>query len=343
MATIDVSTLGYLSRHAYENQSPVVHLQCGGDLLSLIYKRWSTDDIFEYLLYIAGDSPIDSFFKAFLFSPNRASSGRFINPLFIGFEPPTNQLDWSEWHQELFSPESNLHALQMAVQTSGQFCSCADVWITIPYPECGQTDFGVVNGRSLDFRQLEDRITALQWWLEQFAAEWSRIVTPQVSLRGFRWGRETILGPDVELVRATANLVHQQGLQFMFLTHYGSLHTTDWDTLGFDVSVLHPNYHGKTNYKRDWIDNAAHFAMFYHTGLQLTCGKGLLYDDNHIYDYLNRGLPEYRGYMNEAFTVFNFDRVSPHDLYQSQIVLYIEIYCFVKGIYKKRSYPGINY
>ncbi len=49
MADMELSNLGYLSRHGGENQSPVVHLQCGGDPLSPVYKQRSTDELNQYL------------------------------------------------------------------------------------------------------------------------------------------------------------------------------------------------------------------------------------------------------------------------------------------------------
>ncbi len=343
MSTVEISNLGYLSPRVRGNQSPVVHLECGGNLLNTDYKRWGVEDFRDYLLYVSGDAPTDSFFKAFLLSPNRARSGRFLNPLLIGFEPPSNQLDWVEWLNELFAPQGNLPALKTAIPMAGSFPSAVDVWVTLPYPEWEQKVFGVVYGCQLDFTHQRERILALEWWLEQFAVEWAKFDNVYVRFRGFRWARESILESDLDLVKEASDRVHDRGWQLMYLTNYGSAHALDWADLGFDLALIHPNYYGNTSYQWNWIDNAAYFSMYYHTGLQLTYGRGLLYDENHIFDYLNRGLTEYRGYMNEAFTLFNFDRVGIRDLYQTRPDVYCAIHSFVKGIYQKRSYPGITY
>jgi hypothetical protein len=334
----------YLPWNVHDNESPVVHLRCGDDLLRSGYRRWSAADLADYLFYWIDGRPCDTLFRAFIFSPNRALSGRFLNPVFTGFEPASNETDWVEWLDELFRPGFHLHALKDAAQQSPVPCMPVDVWITLPYPDARQSDFGAVNGGALDFQRNVDRLTAVNWWIGQFVSRWmtSGLEGP-LRLRGFRWPREVVGDVDADFVPSVSTVVHAFGRQFMWLTNYGAGHATEWSDLGFDVIALHPNYSGNTALDWNWIDHAATFARAYRCGIQVVCGKGLLYDENHMYDYFNRGLPAYNGYMRTAFTVMTFDQVSPCELYETRLPVYIAVYSFVKGIYQKWTYPNMRY
>ncbi|WP_197029286.1 DUF4855 domain-containing protein [Alicyclobacillus macrosporangiidus] len=334
----------YLPWNVHDNESPVVHLTCGDDLLRSGYRRWSASDLADYLFYLIDGRPCDTLFRAFLFSPNRALSGRFLNPVFTGFEPASNMADWAEWLDELFRPGFHLHALKDVVQQSPLPCTPVDVWVTLPYPDSRQSDFGTVSGATLDFQSKVDRLTAVNWWIGQFVLRWetSGLEGP-LRLRGFRWPREVVGDVDADFIPMVSTVVHAFGRQFMWLTNYGSGHVIEWSDLGFDVIALHPNYYGNTALDWNWIDHASMFAQAYRCGMQVVCGKGLLYDENHIYDYLNRGLPAYNGYMRQAFTVMTFDQVSPRDLYQNRLPVYVAVYSFVKGIYQKWTYPTMRY
>ncbi len=113
--------------------------------------------------------------------------------------------------------------------------------------------------------------------------------------------------------------------------------------MGFDLTLLFPNYYGNTENRWEWIDHAAYFASTYHCGLQLTCGKGLLYNKTHIYDYLNRGLPEHRDYMNHSFLLMNFDGIDLEEIRVNDFPLYANLYLFFKGLYRKIAYVGMEY
>jgi hypothetical protein len=380
-----MSNLGYLNPNVNGNQSRSVHLQLGGQFGSEAYTRLLRADADDYVLYKANDEPIDGLFNSFILSPNLMQSGRSLNPLYTGFTTPPKRSDWKEWLDELFAPGANLIALHEAVRGAQHLCKQADIWITLPYPEPSQRDFGEVrdsglfyskepdakaraswwapkdgepvsegsNGHAsswwvpmegnLDFSNESDRLTAIDWWITRFMRRWREAgLEPFLRLRGFRWPRETVLN-EQDLIAGVAAKIHSLDLQFMWLANYGAAQATDWATLGFDVSVLHPNYYGNTSYGWDWIDNASLFARYYGCGMQIVYGKGLLYDQNHIYDYLNRGLPEFNGYMKESFLVMHFDGINIREIYDTDRKLYIQLYCFFKGLYTKENYEGIGY
>ncbi len=343
MGHLQTSARGYLAPDAGGAISPVAHLRCGGDWLGKHYKRWSRSEI-ECYMRDQTTAQADSLFRSFLFSPVRAESGRFLDPLFRGFAPPPDVSDWNEWLRELFLSGHNLDALSQSVTGTEGAGGKVDVWITLPYPDPGHKSFGQADKERLDFNRQSDRQRALDWWIGRFVKKWSRSgYGDRLSLRGFRWPAAMLPDGDVDLVTATAKTVHRHRLLFMWLPNYGADRVTDWQQLGFDITVLQPNYCGKTPLGREWIDNCALFAAHYGCGLQIACGRGLLYDPYHLHDYLNRGLPQYKRYMKEAFLVFQFDRAGMETLHRERSPLYKMISAFVRGTYEKQAYPGIPY
>lgn len=336
---------GYTAADVYDNHSPVVQVYCGNDLVNSGYKRWNQKDLEDYLFYYTThDTSTDVLFQSFLFSPRRMKSRRFLTPVLTGFEQPPNISDWMEWLNELFHRRGNLMALRDAVASSSLLMAPIDVWVTVPYPETKQTKFGKADGKNLAFSNTEDRIIAVNWWVKEFADRWNRSgLEGPLRWRGVSWGREIVNDADVDVVPSVSSFVHTLGKQLLWVTNYGTAHADEWQKLGFDIAVLYPNYYGNTPFGWEWIDHAAEFARAHRCGIQWRYGKGLLYNRDHLYDYFNRGLPDYNDYMGKSFTVASFDNTTIKDVYEKQIALYIAIYSFNKGIYQKTNYEGIDY
>lgn len=340
----------YLDKRAKGNESPLLHLPLGGEMTTERFLQLSEEDFRALLYYNVKGRASDALFRGLLLTPNRMKSGRSLNPLYEGFTEPAVKGDWEEWIALLFQEGSNLPALAHLLSKPPFLLPAVDLWISLPYPERRQTAFGQVEGRNLSFEREEDRLYALAWWIgtfqrrfnDRFGNEGSGLKSP-LRLRGFRWAREAILKNDVDLVKKVADQIHREGAQFLWLTNFGSSGVTDWEQMGFDLTLLHPNYYGNTENGWEWIDYAAYFASTYHCGLQLTYGKGMLYNQTHLYDYLNRGLPEYRDYMKRAFLLFQFDGISLTEVMRDDFPLYANLYLFIKEKYKKIAYPGIGY
>ncbi|WP_201318140.1 MULTISPECIES: DUF4855 domain-containing protein [unclassified Paenibacillus] len=336
---VPTSSSGYLSPSAYDLRNQVCMIPCG-DFLNGIPLKWSDEQLKYYTGYILNGQPIDSMFKGFIFNGYQARESHSIHPLFIGFAEPSDMTDWLSWIDALFAPEANLHALH---RLSGN--DKMDVWISFPYPHPFQRSFGVVQGRNLDFESDIDRLTAIQWWLDQLLDRWREHshLHDKLELRGFLWQREVIDGDDEMLVKWINAAIHAKKLLSMWLPNYGSGGLIDWQVLGFHVTALHSNYSGNSSFDAGWINNACLFAKYFKTGIQVTWGKGLMYNDTHHLDYFNRGLEDQNSYMNESFLVYQFQNQTLESIYRNDLAGYIQLYLFVKGLYQKINYPGISY
>lgn len=264
--------------------------------------------------------------------------GRYLHPMYVGFGESGNSTDWLKWIDLLFSPEKNIKALY-ALATHARL----DIWISIPYPYLNQKNFGMVNGKVLNFESVDDRFTAVSWWIDQFIERWQKepILAERLNFQGFLWQREGILDYDEQLVKLTNTYIKKKGLHSMWLPFYGSSGCMKSQELGFDIVSLHPNFFGNTTFNSDWINHSAAFAKYYNTGLQIVYGKGSIFNNTHLYHYLAKGLPEHNNYIDQAFLVYQFPNQTLEGIYNEHLGDYIRLYTYIKGIYSSTLYPDI--
>lgn len=301
--------------------------------------RWTALDLAPYVGYMPAGKPAGPMFGGFILSGIRSRPGRFLYPMYAAFGKPADRDDWLQWIDDVFAPGHNLDALCM--QADGPL----DIWVSIPYPHPLQSDFGLVDGKRLDFRTEEDRYRAVAWWIDRFSDRFADEagLAGHIHFRGFLWPRASIDAGDEPLVERTNHDVHAKGFRSIWLPHYGGQGALKSGQLGFDAAAVHPNYYGNAGYGVEWLDQAALFAKMTKAGFQIICGKGALYSDYHLLDYLNHGLPEKNGYMHDALLVYQFPNQTLGDLIESRPDDYERLHAFIRGTYTKAYYPGIAY
>lgn len=335
----ELSPLGYLKPSPHIAQNHICVLPCGG-VNSASISEWNSANLEYYVNYHVDGKPVDRLFNGFVFNGLSARNNRYMYPLYAGFTQPANRQDWENWLDSLFAPEKNLNALFMLALNSP-----LDVWVSVPYPFIGQNDFGEIDGRVLNFEILEDRFTAVAWWIGRFLERWLQEprLAERLRFRGFLWQRSSIHNYDESLVSMTTQHIRERGLLSLWLPYYGSYGSMNWKGFNFDLTAFHTNYYGNTPYSCEWIKITAINARYYNTGMQIVFGKGMFYNDTHFLDYFNLGLQEYEGYMTESFIVYKFPNQTLRGIYEQQFIDYARLYLFVKGFHCKTPYVGIPY
>lgn len=328
----------YLSAEQVKACNHVVVLPCGY-LPDGTFLEWPPDVLRYYCSFVKDGKSVDGMFGGLIFQPISMRAKKYIHPMYIAFGDCAEREDWELYAAMLFAKNRCLQAAQATAHGK------LDIWITLPYPVQQQKKFGIIGGKRISFENRPDRVTALKWWLKFFLERWEREKSayPKLTLRGFAWQREVILEEDIDLVKKVNQLVHRRRLQVLWLPNYGSNHVTGWKELGFDAVCINPNYYGNTHHDVNWINNAAAFARAYRTGLQINYGRGIIFNETHLLDYLNLGLPGYNGYMKDCFLVFRLANVRLDEKGQKSRERYLALYRFIKGTYKKKTYKGIPY
>ncbi|GMA51761.1 hypothetical protein GCM10025857_31180 [Alicyclobacillus contaminans] len=324
----------YLSGHELGIEEHIVVLPCGGK------RVWNARRLKPALEFTLPDgSSFDRMFRSFIFMCV-AIGKRSMHPLANPFGEIANQSTWQSWMDELYTSDRNLDALHHAASQP------VDVWISLPYPRRGQLNFGEIHGRTLNFADDEDRLEALYWWMDAFLQRWeeSKHLHDKLVFRGFVWLREMILPEeDGQLVARVNQGIHARNQLAFWLPNYGSYSVWEWRNFGFDVAALNPDYYGSGPYGREWIEWTGMAARTYNMGIQIPCGRGLFYDDTHLIDYFNLGLPKYSGYMIDSVVVYRFTNYSIRTMYRKDFESYRRLYTFVRGIYRETHYPDRDY
>lgn len=329
---------GYLSAGALGIRNQVCVLPCGG-LSPQDDKPWSTADLAPYVHNMLAVTTKEPMFEGFVFQGIGSRPGRFMHPLYTAFGEPADSNDWLKWIEDLFAKDCNLHALYL--QTEREL----DVWVSVPYPFPLQSRFGNVKGRTLDFQHEEDRWQAIEWWIDRLLERIDEAteLTRKLRFRGFVWPRDSIDVRDEPLAIRTNRYIKTKGFLSLWLPHYGSYGALKFSQLGFDAAAIHANYYGNTEYGIEWLNHAALFARMAGAGFQIIAGKGILYNDTHLIDYLNHGLPDANGYMLNSFLAYRFPEQRLRELLATRPSDYERLHAFIKGAYVKVSNPGIAY
>jgi hypothetical protein len=146
------------------------------------------------------------------------------------------------------------------------------VVLTLPVPIVGQTDWGELDGRALDFHKSADRLAACRWYVDAAMEKWRALAPKEIDLVGFYWVQEE--GPMTEeersFLRAVAQIVHAQKKQYYWIPYW--LHPqvqSAWHSFGFDAAYQQPNYFFRPDVPGSRLQEACDFAGRSGMGLEM--------------------------------------------------------------------------
>lgn len=318
----------YITAEELGVQNHICLLPCGRKSESGISK-WTAHDLKPYQNYIVEDEAVDTMFSGLIFQPVTGRTRHYLHPMYSNLGLNAQRKDWEVALKRLYLEDYNFDAAAKNTEQG----NITDIWVTLPYPNPTQTKFGKVDNKVLNFKMDSDRFAALKWWIDRFLEEWelAEHLHQYLKFRGFVWPRVAIDSGDEELVINVNHYIRSKDLLTLWLQQYGSAGCVEWDKFGFDASCTHPNFYGNKGPDFPWIANSTVFAKYYHLGMQITFGKGLLYKKNHLLDYLNYGV--YNDYMNDSLLVFQFPNQTMRDIYLNHPEEYAYLHSFIKKTY----------
>ncbi|MBN2448224.1 MAG: DUF4855 domain-containing protein [Phycisphaerae bacterium] len=202
-------------------------------------RDWSAEQLRHYVGYheqrgTDAERPTDTMFDTVLWMYRKSSRGNLFET--SASATPTRQLDWQECLERLFVPDMQLNALeQAAAEVERGLGRPVRVWVvlTLPYPDVRIENWRESSeGPAWDFRtDNEDRMAALQWYVQAALEKWRAAGFEHLELLGFYWFNEghinlrkaedvsdEALRNDVPLIRATARYLHGVKLDGRALT-----------------------------------------------------------------------------------------------------------------------------
>lgn len=271
----------------------------------------------QFAPYVATDphdgSAPEWLFDGYLFLEIIASPERGFAS---GYRPEgARKQEWIGLIDKYLSPERDIAALNNCV---GEMRRRIDapfhrrkVVLSLPEPLPGQTDWGEIDGRSLDFNHDADRVTACKWYIDLLIERFGDAGLDNLQLCGFYWLAEEATNTRT-FVAQVADYIHQKGLDFYWIPYFKSDGYDQWRELGFDHAYLQPNHFFNNSIPDSRIDETCRLAEEADLSLEMEFDERALeehgwgarmtayidsYERNGIFD--TRNLAYYQG--NDAF------------------------------------------
>lgn len=288
--------------------------------------NWNAKQFADYVA-TDGDNP-EWLFDGFLFLEIHSGTGLTYAS---GYTPTgARQQDWVGLIDKYLTPGRDIAALNECVGTMreripGPFHR-RKVVLSLPEPIPGQTDWGQIDGRSLDFNNDADRTAACKWYIDLLIERFAAAGLDNLQLCGFYWLAEEATNTRT-FVAEVSDYIHKKGLDFYWIPYFKSDGYNQWRELGFDNAYLQPNHFFNDAIPDSRIDETCRLATEAGMSLEMEFdenalqGKGRAarmtayidsYERNGIFE--NNDLAYYQG--NNAFSLLRHGTEEDYALYK---------------------------
>lgn len=246
--------------------------------LALIYQggsqrpQWTPDRFAPYVSYRDPRSGKEHWlFDGFLFIEFQDGKRNMFEP--IPNLNPARKEHWLGLLDKNFAENDGIPNLENVCQQTaariGPPLRRRQILISLPTPIIGQTNWGELNGRILDFRQTADRLAALDWYMDLALKKWKAFAPTQLDLAGFYWVHESAPTTN-DFLTAISKSVHARSKLFFWIPywHWNKL-PANWRSFGFDVAWQQPNHFFHPEVADTRLDDACHFARQHGMGMEM--------------------------------------------------------------------------
>lgn len=288
--------------------------------------KWNAEQFADYVA-TDGETP-EWLFDGFLFLEIHSGTGLSYAS---GYTPtPARKQDWITLIDKYLTPGHDIAALNECVGTMreripGPFHR-RKIVLSLPEPIPGQTDWGEIDGRSLDFNDDADRTAACKWYIDLLIERFTAAGLDNLQLCGFYWLAEEATNTRT-FVAQVSDYIHEKGLDFYWIPYFKSDGYDQWRELGFDKAYLQPNHFFNDAIPDSRIDETCRLATQAGMSLEMEFDENALqqngrgsrmkayidsYERNGIFD--NNDLAYYQG--NNAFSLLRHGTAEDRALYE---------------------------
>lgn len=184
-------------------------------------------------------------FDGFLFLEIKDGKGRGFAS---GYEKlAARKTEWTALLENYFSEGNAIHALNAQLEDvflSGKIADELDkrkVVLALPEPIPNQTDWGELDGISLNFSNKKDRLKACKWYIDYAEQLFKKANFNYVELVGFYWLAEEATNSR-DLAKDVAAFIYKKDYDFYWIPYFNSDGYQEWKSLGFNQVYYQPNY-----------------------------------------------------------------------------------------------------
>ncbi|MBO7737880.1 MAG: DUF4855 domain-containing protein [Clostridia bacterium] len=320
LKTREESVIGY--------KEPSKDLLNGAKDLCLLYhgpklNGFDVKKLIPYLGYVDTDKNItDTMFDSFLF----LNSGGFPSGNSPSQGYKESDIQWIV--DDLFTEGKNILALEEA---AGQVKSALSLDDSFKY---GLTVALYMPPAELN---LEDKIKSVEEQIILFEENYNKYNFKNIELIGYYWFDEGVYPKEnePELVMAVSDMVHEKGLDFIWIPWFCASGVDSWQDFGFDVACMQPGYVFKEEVLESRLEYAANMAKYYGMGIEIEIASATFNNANLYRRYLEylAGGAKY-GYLENCVHMYYQEIYCYYDAATAggkMRLIYDYTYQFIKG------------
>lgn len=238
--------------------------------------KWTSGELKHYL-FRENDKKVEWLFDGFLFLEiyARVNGVEYDYGVSNAEKKAPGKAVWEYLLRETFDTGRGPNALEIVLDSLARKDITPpykrQVMISIPNPQHGQKDWGLLNGKAMDFNKPEDRLTAAYWYVDRVLEEWKKRDYKYLDFAGFYWLHETIdyhFGDD-NLIKGVQKYLEQKGIGLCWIPYYGALGADKWTDFGFEIAYQQPNYFFNPETPLSIITGALDYAKRYNLALEM--------------------------------------------------------------------------
>lgn len=247
--------------------------------------RFTPEEVAPYVVHTFANGKKEWLFDGFLFIDFHDGGTCHFSPASNTGHAAT-KADWQKYLDDHFTAGRALDGLNSCIaayrDTIGDPGFKHQIVMTVPVPIPGQKDWGELDGRTLDFDNTADCVAACTWFIDQFRRRFAEAGYENLELNGIYWLDEQ-MDRNGDVVRALAPVVHDRGLQFVWIPWFKAPHYQDWRGYGFDIAYLQPNYFFHKEMSPSRLDEACQLARQYGMGVEFEADERALSQNEDSY------------------------------------------------------------
>ena len=148
----------------------------------------------------------------------------------------------------------------------------------------GQTDWGVLDGDTLDFNSRADQVRACKWYIGRLIENFGKAKYKNIELSGFYWVDEDTIHCK-GLPRDLSPYIHSKGYKFVWIPYWKARGYDHWKDFGFDIAYQQPNHFFNRDIPDSRLDEACKVASEHGMAMEFECDSKALYGiDGSSYD-----------------------------------------------------------
>ncbi len=306
----------YEESTANKRKEPSEDLLGGAEHLCLLYhskdhNAYTVADLLPYVAYLNKEQVItDTMFDSFLFlytTGTMPSGGSAFGN--------STKSDWDWCIEDLFRDGVNLDALEAAAGLVKETLGLDEdfrynVTMTIYYPGGDMKDFGDVDGDGIseDFTVYENRMKAIRLYVEEVEARFAVKNYQNIRLVGYYWWHESIEQntDDIKvLLNEISDYLHAIDRDFFWIPYHCASGFSAWESYGFDIACMQPNYVFKSATPYANLINNEKFTKLYGMGVEMEIDSACLSDRlfyKKYMEYITLGAET--GYMTDTVNMY---------------------------------------